>query len=193
MTGLPTVLLFSDVSDGYSHCVMPDYSNGVTETVSHLARSGRRRLALVTAGPERFSTGRWIEAFAAAVKAHGLELDRRRLLQAGYQERDGAEATRGLLREAEPPDAIVFASDFMARGGLVAALDAGVAVPDELAIVGAGPTLDPAGWPVSLASVDLNLEDMGRVAWRLIAADDGRGGRATRHAVTSRFRKGDTA
>ena len=190
----PTVLLFSDLSDGFSHCVMPDYASGVTDAVAHLARTGRRRVALVTAGPERFSTGRWIEAFIAALRAQALEVDRDRIVQAGYNERDGAAATRSLLSHTKPPDAILFASDFPARGGLVAAIEAGVSVPQDLAIVGAGPTLDDGGWPVLLACIDLQLQEMGRITRRVIAAArDGRGGTASRHAVSSQFRSGATA
>lgn len=191
---LPTVLLFSDVSDGFSHCVMPDYTRGVTEAVQHLARAGRRRLALVTAGPERFSTGRWIEAFQGAVIAHGLDFNRDMVLQSGYSERDGAEGMKALLNHAAPPDGVLFASDHMARGALLAAHEARIAVPSEIAIVGAGPTLEEGGWTVPLASINLGLKDMGRQAGQWIEAVlDDRAKGSSRQAVSTRFAAGATA
>lgn len=190
---LPTVLLFGDLADGFSNCILPDYASGVVETVAHLVQTGRQRIALVTANAERFSTGRWIEAYRAAIKAHRLPLHADWIIQAGYSERDGAQATRELLALTPRPDAILFASDFMARGALLAAHEAALSIPGELAIIGAGPTLDDGGWTVPLSTIDLGLYDMGRLARQCIdAARDGRSQGPSRHAVNSRLRHGST-
>ncbi|MFA9478561.1 GntR family transcriptional regulator [Phycisphaerales bacterium AB-hyl4] len=191
---LPTVLLFSDLADGFSHCIMPDYGSGVVEAVSHLVAVGRERIALVTPGPERFSTGRWIDAYRAALRAHDLPIDPARIVRAGYSEQDGAHATRELLALDPQPDAILFASDFMARGGLLTAHAAGLRVPDDLAIVGAGPVLDEGGWTLPLATIDLGLHEMGRRARQTIqACCEKRLTEPARHAVASRYRAGGTA
>ena len=192
--GLPRVLLFSDLADGSSHCIMPDYSNGVIEAVSHLVNKGRKRIAMVTAGAERFSTGRWLTAYRAALNAYGLDARPDWMVQAGYAERDGANAMRELWALDKRPDAVLFASDFMARGALVAAHETGLTVPDDVAIVGAGPVLEEGGWTVPLATIDLGLFDMGRLARQLIeAVIDGRTDSPLRQSVTARFREGQTA
>lgn len=191
---LPTVLLFSDLSDGYSHCILPDYANGVIEAVAHLVRQNRKRIAMVTASAERFSTGRWLSAYRAALSAFRLEARPDWMVQAGYAERDGAHALRELMSLDQRPDAVLFASDFMARGGLLAAHEIGLKIPDDLAIIGAGPVLDAGGWTVPLATIDLGLFDMGRLARQAIdAVIDGRTDSPLRQSVTARFCEGKTA
>jgi DNA-binding LacI/PurR family transcriptional regulator len=193
--GLPTVLLFSDLADEFSHCIVPDYTSGVMQAVAHLAAKGRRKIAMATAGGERFSTGRWLDAHRAAL--HAFELERRPewILQIGYYERDGAAALRQLLKLAVPPDAVLFASDFMARGALLSAHEAGLSVPADIAIIGAGPVLEEQGWTVPLATIDLGLLEMGRLARQIIytAVQGITAAPATRHAVPARFTGGATA
>jgi LacI family transcriptional regulator len=191
---LPVVLLFSDLADGCSRCISPDYTRGVVEAVDHLVRRRKRRVALVTAGPERFSTGRWIEAYRAALRAFHLPSDPAWLIQAGYHEADGAAALRELMALKPRPDAVVLASDFMARGALLAAHELGLRVPRAVAVIGAGPVLDERGWTVPLTSIDLGLYDLGRLARQAIdAALDGRADAPLRQSVSTRLREGKTA
>lgn len=190
---LPTVLMFTDLSDGFSHCLYPDYTQGVVEAVMALHRGGRRRVALVTAGDERPSTGRWIEAYRGAMLASGLKAVPSMLAKADYSEASAAEATRQLLAASPRPDAILYASDVMARGGLLAAHAAGLSVPKDLAIVGAGPLLDEGGWTEPLTSIDLGLVEMGRRARNIL----GRASSSSQHhplrqAVASHLRLGRT-
>lgn len=161
---LPTVLLFNDVADGYSRCILPAYGRGVAQAVQHLHSRGRRRIALVTAAAERFSTARWVEAFDAAKASLGLDDAPELVIHADYGESQGHAAALSLLHAADRPGAILFASDFMARGGLLAAHELGLRVPDDVAIVGAGRVLDDTGWPVPLTTIDLQLEAIGRLA-----------------------------
>lgn len=158
----PVVALFSDFVDGYSRCITVDYTSGMAEAVLHLVAQGRRHPALITAAAERFSTGRLVEAFNSAVTAAGLSPGP--IVHAGYQENHGYRAMRELLARADRPDAVLCASDFQARGALLAAHEAQVRVPQELAIIGAGQLLGPDGWPVPLTTIDLGLEQMGTLA-----------------------------
>lgn len=191
---LPTVLLFSDLADGVSQCILPDYGGGVMQAVSRMVAAGRRRIAMVTAGVERFSTGRWLDAYRTALQAFDLPADNNWITTADYTEFEGARATRELLALRKRPDAILFASDFMARGGLLAAHEAGVSVPDELAIVGAGPVLEQGGWTVPLATIDLGLTAMGRLAREAVeAAIAGQPQMTRRQAVPTCFHKGETS
>ncbi len=189
---LPTVLLFNDLADGFSHCVVPDYTHGVMQAVQHLVERGRHRIALVTATAERFSTSRWVDAFRTALVLHGSPADGELILHAGYSERAGAEAARTLLSRPSPPDAILFASDAMARGGLLAARHAGVRVPEDLAIVGAGWCPEQDQWAVPLTTIDLGIEAMGERARRLIEAA-GTGIAPVRETVPTRLMVGATS
>ncbi len=165
---LPTVLFYTDIADDFSHCIVVDYTRGVLQAVRHLVERGRSRIALVTAGARRFSTGQLADAYRHALEHHGLTGDPAWIIHAGYHERAGFRATQSLLALPTPPDAILFASDYQARGGLLAAQHAGLTPGRDLAIVGAGRILGDDGWPVPLTTIDLRLHDAGRHARHIL-------------------------
>jgi LacI family transcriptional regulator len=166
--GLPCVLLYTDIADGYSHCIVVDYGHGIQEAVAHLTNRGRRDIALITATLDRFSTGQLIDAYRTALEANGLVFSHDKVTHTGYQERHGFDALRAMIAEGQVPQAVICASDFQARGVLLAAHEAGLRVPDDLAVIGAGLLLDQHGWPTTLTSIDLRLQRVGELARQLI-------------------------
>jgi len=115
--------------------VSVDNRAGVRAAMSHLTELGHRRIAFV--GPDllgdiRERQGAWEDYLESADLA----------VPAGYVRHvpnhiDGAEqALADLLALAEPPTAILAATDILAIGLIHAAFEAGVAVPERLSIVG---------------------------------------------------------
>ncbi len=191
---LPCVLLFSDIADGFTRCVVVDYARGVFQAVRHLTDRGCRQIALVTAGPQRFSTGQWIDAYRGALAFVDAAPHRERIVRVGYDEADGYRATRLLLTGDDPPDAILYASDFLARGGLLAAHELGRRVPKDLRIVGAGRVLAGDAGAAPLATIDLQIAELGRIARGMLEAPPGEpDSRGYRISVPSRFLPGATA
>ena len=86
------------------------------------------------------------------------------LVHASYSEEAGHEATMQLLELPAPPDAIIYASDHSAKGGLLAAAENSVRVPDSLAVIGMGDLLRPREAPVALTTIDTRSQDLGRLA-----------------------------
>ena len=58
------------------------------------------------------------------------------MVEGDYYQGSGYEKTKQLLALPEPPDAIVAASDMAAVGAIVAIEEAGLRVPEDIAIVG---------------------------------------------------------
>lgn len=191
---LPCVLLYTDISDGFSRCVVVDYTAGLLQAARHLRERGRRRLALVTAGGERFSTGQITDAYRSAIDLFGFESHDGYVVQAGYDEHDGHRAMRQLLAHPQRPDAVLLASDYQARGALLALHEAQVSVPQEMAVVGIGHLFRNGGWPVPLTTIDLRFDAVGAAARELIDAH--RAGKASelpyRTSIRSELRIGQT-
>jgi DNA-binding LacI/PurR family transcriptional regulator len=89
------------------------------------------------------------------------------------------EATLDLLRLAEPPTAILAMSDIFAIGALQGAAEAGVAVPQELSVVGFddSPIAQQASPP--LTTVSQPQEEKGRLAARYLLEEVERGSAAS--------------
>ena len=190
---LPYVLLYNHVVDGKSHCIVVDYTAGILQAVGELAKQGRRKIALVTALETRFSSGQMTDAYHAALQVHGLEAPADWVIHAGYQEPQGYEAVKQLMSRANHPDAILFASDYQARGGLVALQEMGLKAPKDVAIVGAGRLLRDKEWPVAISTIDLHFDRIGQVA--LLALQDLIAKKPVpfRQVVPSKFVPGETS
>lgn len=106
-----------------------------------LLDEGRRRPAAIATRPFR---SRELLAFAEAMEAGGSAPCR--WIDTGWQYADGARAAAALFGEGPRPDAIFAASDDLAIGLLDAArAQYGVAVPEQVSIIGFGNT-NAADW-----------------------------------------------
>jgi LacI family transcriptional regulator, repressor for deo operon, udp, cdd, tsx, nupC, and nupG len=134
-TQRPVVLLGEESHPGFDH-VQIDNSAAARDAVRHLLTTGRERVVAVGAQRGRASSsslrlGGFEEAMAGAPQAWAdvAYVD-------AFTRRDGAEATRRILRGGRLPDALFCFSDLLALGALSALHDAGVSVPEQVAVVG---------------------------------------------------------
>ena len=161
-TGIPVVYAMTQPASGNDPAVLPDDEGGGRIAGEHLLGIGRTRIAHIT-GPERF--------LGARLRARGLveALFAARARQCGetkygeWTEHWGREAAGQLL--ADRPDAIFCGSDQIARGVADTLRAVGRRVPDDVALVGFDNWAPMAlGALPPLTSIDMCLQDVGRVA-----------------------------
>ena len=170
--GIPVVYAMTQPTDGGAPAVLPDDEGGGRMAAEHLLAIGRRRIAHI-AGPERFLGARLrARGFAAALDAAGVP-PCGDVKFGEWTEHWGREAAGQLL--ADRPDAIFCGSDQIARGVSDTLRAVGRRVPDDVALVGFDNWIPMAmGALPPLTSVDMCLEEVGRVAaTRLLAAIGG--------------------
>jgi LacI family transcriptional regulator len=164
--GLPVIYVFSQVENPDALCLLPDDEGGARLAVNHLIALGRRRIAHIT-GPETFEAVRLREkGFRAALEEAGLAARISDCRPGRWAETWGREAVRILFsRRRAAPDALFCGNDQIARGAVEALREMGVAVPDDVAVVGFD------NWNVMteatrppLTSVDMNLGALGSEA-----------------------------
>jgi LacI family transcriptional regulator len=140
----------------------------------HLVQVGRRRIAHVTGPPDFDAVTHRAAGLARGLAEHGLEIvggARMGDWSEGWGRRGAAQA----LAEHPDLDAIYCGSDLIARGVTDALTEAGVSVPDDIAVVGTDnwALIARAARP-PLTTVDMRLGEVGRQAAHfLIAAIDG--------------------
>jgi LacI family transcriptional regulator len=111
-----------------------DNTEGAYKAVSHLAWLGRCRIATIT-GPLDTSVGLdRRQGYLNALNERGYSLDEALISEGDFTETGGYLAMQRLLPHR--PDAVFAASDTMAMGALRALRSAGLAVPDDIALVG---------------------------------------------------------
>lgn len=147
-----------------------DYEGGRLAT-QHLIDLGHRRIAHIAGNPAVTTTPARRQGYLDALTAAGIEPDPRLLVQGGFSRDGGAEATRKLLSlRAGRPSAVFCANDLCAHGALQVAQVAGIAVPDELAVVGYDDTWYSTMTNPPLTTVNMAIETMGGRAARLLIA-----------------------
>lgn len=159
--GLPYVLMHNDLSDGYSHCTLIDYAQAMLLAFKHLVSQGKTNIAMVTAATNRFSTPKMVAGYWMALRHHDLQAPENPVVHGGYGEEHGYESTLILLDQPNKPDAIIYASDYQARGGLQAATELGISVPNDLAIIGSGNILGKGFLPMELTTIDPHYDRIG--------------------------------
>jgi LacI family transcriptional regulator len=143
--GLPFVFLnrVGGVVDAPS--VTADNVGGARAAAELLIELGHTRIAAIV-GPEDTSTARDREAgFRSALAEAGVALPARRIVRREFDHESGRAGLDALLDTDDPPTAVFCANDYIAVGVLDRALEQGVAVPDDLAVVGFD-DLDIAAW-----------------------------------------------
>jgi LacI family transcriptional regulator len=111
-----------------------DNRSGAHMAVTHLIRLGHRRIATVT-GPLSTQAGRdRLAGYQNALNDRGIMIYNELISEGDFTEIGGYLATQRLL--PNKPSAIFIASDIMAMGALRALREAGLSVPEEIAIVG---------------------------------------------------------
>src|SRR6202521_3599878 len=130
---IPIVLVMR-TSPKVSHdAVITDDYQGAYEAVSHLARSGRRRIGLM-GGPLKVSNGkaRW-QGFKDALTASGLTYDPELVIEGDYRIESGYRGGHLLL--SHRPDGIYVANHLMSVGLLKAAEEMGLRCPEDFGLV----------------------------------------------------------
>jgi len=150
--------------------VLPDDEGGGRAAAEHLLGAGRRRIGHIT-GPERFLAARKRAAgFGAALAADGA-VPHGGVRFGEWSERWGREAAGQLLDGQPDTDAIFCGSDQIARGAADTLRAAGLAIPGDVALVGFDNWEPMAlGAQPPLTSIDMCLEEVGRVAAGLLLA-----------------------
>lgn len=132
----------------------------------HLLALGRRRIAHITAANDRAANER-AEGFIETLREAGLELALGGPLAGDWSRDWGAASARRILASDERVDAIFCGDDWIALGAQSVLRDAGIRIPEDIALVGfdnlAGLIGRTDGF---LTTIDPCLGDLGAAATR---------------------------
>ena len=156
-----------DMLIGFSH------SDIGREVAQFLIKKGRKKFALIRADDERGI--RRANAFQTTLRQHGFLQVVTDNVGISRTLKSGREALGRILQQAPDTDAVFCSSDLLAMGVLTEAKARGIAVPQQLSIVGFGDVPYVADMVPALTTVHINGGEIGRQAAEfLIARAEGR-------------------
>lgn len=164
--GLPAVTLNRpDIWSPYP-AVSLEGGPGIAAATQHLLDLGHTRIAHVAGPPHFLHTMRRRDAWSATLAAAGVPQGP--MVVSDFTAAGGAEATKRLLAQADPPTAIVYGNDLMAVAGLAVAQESGFPVPGQLSVTGFDDMAVAAYVRPALTTVRTDPFEWGQVAARTL-------------------------
>ena len=137
----------------------------------HLIEMGCRRVAHIRGHENSTGVGRF-EGYRQALRQGGLPYKEELVVRRNYVDveaaRQGAEAMRLLLQLKEKPDGVFCFNDPLAIGAMSTILEAGLRVPEDIALIGCGNLPNNDWLRIPLSSIDQHSLMIGQRAAELV-------------------------
>jgi LacI family transcriptional regulator len=174
----PVVVMERDLGEPWN-TVVTDHGGGAYAATRYLIGLGHRRIALVTAQPGVRPSAVRIRGYRRAHEEAGLPVDAGLVRCGTFQPEFGFHETSRLLSQQEPPTAVIAGGTQLLPGVLRAASLQGIAIPQEVSVVGCGDTdlaqlTRPAVTVVSSAPTSVGLVAAETLLRILAGSDDGK-------------------
>jgi LacI family transcriptional regulator len=165
------VLIDRMVPNAQAHFLGLDDKAAGRIATEHLIQAGCRRIAHIR-GRDTSPALKRYEGYREALAAHGLEYDEnlvvsRNSVDVGSTEQ-GAEAMKILLERDSRPDGVFCFNDPLAVGAMKAIHQAGLRIPEDIAIIGCGNLHYDEMLRVPLSSIEQHSRKLGEQAGELV-------------------------
>jgi LacI family transcriptional regulator len=149
-----------------------DNEGGAYAITSHLLAAGHRRVAYLGEVPGLVTSSQRLRGFRRAHQAQRVKHDPALVVQGDHSRSFGYQGTRDLLARSAKFTAILAATDVVAAGALQALREAGLRVPQDVALAGYDDIPLAADLYPALTTVHVPQEELGRAAVRLALGRD---------------------
>lgn len=148
--------------------VVPDDFYGASLAVDHLIRLGHRSIAYISGLETWHNSKERLEGYKATLEKHGIPFTDDWIRPGDWEVEGGYRGAQSLLQLSNRPTAIFAANDLMALGAIYAIQDAGLSVPDDIAVVGYDNR--EFTWIVrpNITTVIMPVYEMGRIAAEIL-------------------------
>lgn len=183
---LPTVLMNTGAGDGRHAWLTMDNHGGAFAMTRHLLDCGHRRIAFIGGPESNVDAQERLRGYREALAQLAPDVQAT-CLGGDFTEESGYRAGRQALASKPRPQAIFAANDMMALGCLAAFAEAGIKVPDDIALAGFDDIPMARYVTPPLSTVRVRIADFGgRALERLAAAiEDPDGTSAARQVMAT--------
>ena len=132
----PFVQISPGITDARWTSVGPDDFAGSRALTEHLLGLGHKRIAFIKGDPRHGATEQRLSGHTQSLRDHEIDVDPALIVPGRFDFESGKSAAHRLFALQERPTAIIASNDDMAAGAIVAAREAGIALPDGLSVTG---------------------------------------------------------
>ncbi|MGB1288025.1 MAG: LacI family DNA-binding transcriptional regulator, partial [Aggregatilineales bacterium] len=131
-------IVLTDTYDKHNyHSASINHVDGVRSVVTHMVEQGHQRIACIAYGPaDHLHVTRRLQIFQDVLQEVGIAFNPSLIRYGEYDPESAYTQMQWLLTETSPPTAVFGMNDMMAIGAMRAILDAGLRIPEDIAVVG---------------------------------------------------------
>jgi LacI family transcriptional regulator len=166
--GAPVVAVDHNAGSSSLPSVDADNFNGAVTATEYLLGLGHRRIGFLAGRPDLESAHLRERGYRHALERAGIEIDRALIRVGGYQPDSAEEGARQLLEQDDRPSAIFAANDVSALTTISVARSLGLAVPEDLSVIGFDNVPESALSEPPLTTIEQPIQRMGLEAARLL-------------------------
>ena len=167
----PMVLLGERILGGPTDLVTMRNIEGARAATQHLLDQGRRRVVALGAEPglAHGSADLRLVGYRQALEAAGIPFDPELVLDVvGWFRKSGSSAMQAFLERGVPFDGVVAFNDLLALGAMPVILDAGIRIPQDVAMIGYDDIDESKYSRPALSTVNPGREEIAEVAIRFL-------------------------
>lgn len=164
----PHVLIDHQGVDQNGPAVGAANRQGGYDATAYLLKLGHRRIGFISGDPSLGCSIERGQGYRAALREHNVALDPCLVVEGDFMQSSGYRHAKELLQLPVPPTAIFASNDVMAFGVMEAVREQGLRIPEDISIVGFDDIPQAASVHPALTTVRQPLEEMGRMATRML-------------------------
>lgn len=167
---IPFIVLNRQIGRPDVSYVTADHRQANLEAMHHLIGLGHRRIAYIgQPALQQYDSDR-VASYRQALKEANLTFDESLMKSTGKEGGAGYRAMRNLLDLSPPPTAVLAIHDVVAIECLQAVIDAGLRVPEDVAIIGSDNLRSSQSTEPPLTTIHPPLAEIGRLAMDSLVA-----------------------
>ena len=165
---IPVVFVNTRSETGEVNLISFDNYAGMKKMAEHLIQGGHERIGLIRGTKNAFDAYERERGYRDAHEEAGLDLDESLIVPGDYSQQSGHDGAVRLLALEDRPTAIMASNDDSAIGALSAIRDAGLAVPDDIALTGFDDVPSARFTVPPLSTVHVPVRELGVMSIRML-------------------------
>ncbi|MFJ5622700.1 LacI family DNA-binding transcriptional regulator [Peribacillus loiseleuriae] len=164
----PIVLASDFVEKLNIPAVCIDNLNCGYQITEHLIKLGHQKIAHVSGSLDVAISRERAQGYRKALHHYNIPVDESFMIEGDYSIGCGYSSVKKLMKQDNKPTAIFFGNDEMAMGGIKAAKEMGIRVPEDLAVIGFDDIKFSAVFDPALTTIAQPFHEMGRKSMELL-------------------------
>lgn len=158
---IPVVFINTRTESPWIPLITFDNYGGMRAMTQHLIDKGHRHIGFITGPSEAYDAQERFRGYREALHDAGIPLHEDLVVSGDYTRQAGLEATRRLLHLDPRPTAIMASNDDAALGAMSALREAGLRIPDDVALTGFDDIPSSSFTVPTLSTVHVPVRELG--------------------------------